>query len=1081
MIAAIIRKGALVRLITFSIIMIGGFVYFSIMPREANPDVKVPVVMVTTVYVGVSPYDVEQLITIPLETELASLSDMKKLGSTSVEGASIISIEFEPSVVIEDALQQVRDRVSKAKRKLPSDAEETEIREISFSDMPIVIVSMAGGVNEQALKALGEDAVDRFTKVDGVLDAVLTGGREKTIWVNVDLEKLTVLGLSLNDVIGALQQENVNMPGGTVTSGDTSMLIRIPGDFEAARDLADVAIKRVGGKPIFMRDVAQIEDGYEKRQTYSRLNQESAVSISVKKRSGANILSVVDGVKQEMAQMQASDNWPDGVRVEYLGDQSKMIDDMVLDLENGILTALILVVFVLFLAMGLRNSLFVAAAIPLSMLLGIMILFALGFTLNMMVLFSLILVLGMLVDNGIVIIENIYRHLEMGKTLFKASVDGTSEVGAAVAMSTATTVAAFFPLVFWDGIMGQFMGYLPKTVIVVLLASLFTAIVLLPVFTAALMKLKGGSIKSIQADRETDDDPISGHTMNRLEDVAEGTNLGDIPTTGIMGTYARFLSWSIDKRYLVFGIAFASLFGTFMAYGALNHGVEFFPESEPNRATVSVRAPDGTDIEATNRAVREVEDILKQEENVKIYVADVGVSGGGNDPMSGAQATPHMGRITVDFLPDANTAKDGEKIRVENTSETILRLRERFQELVGVEVTISKEEMGPPVGADIAVEVSGDDFNEVGEAALRLRKQLLNLEGIAELTDNYRVGRPEMRLSIDRGAAKRIGASTGAIASTVRTAINGNTATTIRDGEEEYDVIVRVDPKQTSDLQSVMALRVPGRIDTSPNTFHVPISSVAKYELRGGSGAIRHIDQDLVVTVSGNVVEGVNPNEVRLRVADFLANYDALPDGITARMGGAQDEQEAAATFMSRAFVICIILILGVLVAQFNRFDIPLIILFSILLSLIGVLWGLVLTGKPFGIIMTGLGVISLAGVVVNNAIVLLDYVERLRANGHAMKDSLIDAGVTRFRPVVLTAATTVLGLIPMAVGFSIDFRTLTIATGSQTQAWWSGMAIAVIFGLFVATILTLVMVPTMYSILEDFGGLGRKLFKRKK
>ena len=1040
MIRWLIERGAFVRLVVATIILFGGFTYAVILPREAAPDIKIPVVMVTTAYIGVSPQDVETLISTPLENELASLKDIKKMSSSSVEGASIVTLEFEPEVVIEDALQQVRDRVNRAKPKLPPDAEEPEVREISFSDFPVVIVTLAGDVPEQDMKQLGEDLADEISKVPGVLDAVVTGGREREVRVQVDPFRLSRMGLTLDDVTAALREENVNIPGGNVTTGDANFLLRVPGDFGEPADLAAVAIKRVGDRPVLLRDIARVVDGYEDRASYARMNGQPAVSVSVTKRTGANILEVVDGAKAVVRRWTERPDWPAGLEHRFLGDQSLMIDDMVGELENGIITALILVVGVLFFAMGIRNSLFVAAAIPLSMLLGLLVLAMLGFTLNMMVLFALILVLGMLVDNAIVLVENIYRHYELGKSRFEASVVGTREIALAVAGSTATTVAAFVPLAFWTGIMGQFMGYMPKTVITVLTASLFVAVFVLPVATA--------------------------QWMRRKLPKAGAAAAGPRPEPRWLSWYVRVLRSSIDNRYKAAATGAALFVMTLVAYGALNHGVEFFPDTEPNRATVTVRAPDGTDLEATDRIVRAIERHLLAQENIDVYVAETGVSGGGD--FTGAQAASNQARITVDFLPDANTAKPGQRVRVEPTTLTIDRLRRAFVDIPGAEIAIDKERMGPPVGADVAVEVSGDDFDAVGEAAARLRRDLLALDGIAELTDDYRVGRPELRLRIDRGRAKRVGASTQAVAGAVRTAVAGTVATTLRDGEDEYDILVEVMPEYRQDLQAVLGLRIPGRVDTDPNAFLVPLSAVATYQLTGGSGTIRHIDQDLVVTISGNVEEGQNPNAVRMEVQKLLSGYE-LPPGIHARLGGAQDEQQEASTFLGRAFVIAIFLILMVLVAQFNRFDVPLIILASVVLSLIGVLWGLILTGTAFGIIMTGLGVISLAGVVVNNAIVLLDYVEQLRGQGMGMQEALIEAGVTRFRPVLLTAVTTVLGLIPMALGASYDFRNLKWIVGSQSADFWGPMAVAVIFGLAAATVLTLVMVPTFYSIFEDY------------
>jgi len=1045
MIATLVKHRAAVLLMVICITVFGLATYRSL-PREASPDVEIPVVLVTTPYIGVSPKDIETLITIPIENELAGMKDLKKMSSTSAEGASIMMLEFEPEVVIEDVLQRVRDRVSRVKSDLPPDAEDPDIREVSFSDFPILIVTIAGPIDEEALKKLGEDLEDDVSQINGVLEAELSGGRTREIRVQVDPHRLQHYGLSLDDVIGSVAQENVNIPGGNVKAGSSNYLLRVPGEFSDPKEIEGVAIKRVGDRPVFVRDVATVVDGFEDRSSYSRMNGQPAVSLAVSKRAGANILDIADKVKAVAAEHQKK--WPEGVTYRALGDQSRFVKDMVGELENGIITALLLVVGVLLFFMGTRNSLLVAIAIPLSMLLGFITISLVGMTLNMVVLFALILSLGMLVDNAIVLVENIYRHIEEGEDLKTAAIEGTREVAGAVTASTLTTVAAFAPLVFWTGIMGQFMGFMPKTVIIVLVSSLVVAIGVLPVACALLMK---------KAPKKRD-----------AEELGE---------SGVLGKYRAFLELAIRHRYLSAGLGLVSLVGTFLAYGALNHGTEFFPSTEPDQASITVRAPDGTDLEETDSIVRQIEAILTQEENIDVFVADSGVSGGG-DPMNGAQAAANQARISIDFLPHATKAKEGDKPRVESTHVTIERLRETLSEIVGAKITIAKQEMGPPVGPKIAVEVSGDDFHEVGELASVIRREIGGIEGTTDLEDDYRVGRPEMRLRIDRGAAKRVGASTQGVASTVRTAVAGTKASTLRDGEDEYDITVELAPRYKDDLQSVLSLRIPGRIDTSPNTFPVPLSAVASYDLTGGSGSIRHIDQDLVVSISGDVLAGYNENAVRQDVMDFIAGRD-MPAGFHLRLGGAQDEQKEAQEFLSMAFLVAIFLIAIVLVTQFNSFLIPGIILGSVVLSLVGVLWGLILTGTPFGVIMTGLGVISLAGVVVNNAIVLLDYVGQLREEGMDVEPALVQAGLVRFRPVMLTAVTTILGLVPMAVGISIDFTKMKLIIGSQSAEWWGPMAVAVIFGLLFATVLTLVMVPTFYGIVEDMKRIPDRIRRR--
>jgi len=1057
MIAGVVRRSATV-ILTSVCILLGGLFTYLTMPREAAPDVEVPFVMVTTPYVGVSPEDIEVLITKPLETELANVKKLKKMNAVSAEGVSLMYLEFETDVVIEDALQRVRDRVNRARPELPEDVSETEVNEISFADLPIVIVTIAGA-DEVRLKEIAEDLDDKVERISGVLSADVTGGRTRAIRVQVNPIRLEHFGLALADVITAIQNENVNIPGGNIAVGDARYLLRVPGEFSEPSAIESIAVKRRGGRTVTIGDIGRVVDGYEDRETYARMNGAPAVSLAVSKRTGANIEDIATAVKQLCAD--ESGQWPQGVTYQILGDQSEMVSSMVADLQNGIFTALVLVVVVIMFFMGVRNSLFVAVAIPLSFLLGVLVLDMFGITLNMVVLFSLILVLGMLVDNAIVIVENVYRHAEEGKAMKVAAIEGTREVALAVAASTATTVAVFIPLIFWTGIMGEFMGYMPKTVVTVLVASLVVALTALPVLTAQLMKVKGPRVRGGEPD----------------------TALGAQPAA--LRFYRRILERAIDHRYKALASGIFILIGSIVAYSALNSGVEFFPEAEPNRAVVSITAADGTDIEATDAVTRQVETLLTREENVDVYVAEVGVSGDPNDPMSGAKSAPNSARITIDFLPDEASALEGDKLRIEDTTLTIERIRNQLSSIPGADIKIAKENMGPPVGAPISVEIRGNDFEAMGDYARRVRRELSAIEGVAKLTDNYVTGRPELRLRIDREAAQRVGASTRAVAGALRTAVAGSKASSLRGTDEDVDIVVEAAPAFKNDLQSLLAMRIPGRSDTSPNTFPVPLSAIARYDIGGGNGPITRIDQERVVTISGEVVEGANANVIQQKVIAWIENAiqgntgAPVPKGLDIRLGGANDEQQEAQQFLARAFFIGVFLIAFVLVTQFNRLDLPVIILASVVLSLVGVLWGLIVTGTPFGVIMTGLGVISLAGVVVNNAIVLLDYVEKLRERGFEMREAVVQAGLARFRPVVLTALTTILGLVPMAVGVSFDFSKLSFSAGSQSTQFWAGMAIAVIFGLAFATVLTLVLVPTMYSIAEDLRRALRRRFTR--
>ena len=1037
----LVDHGTTVFIATLCVFFFGSYSYITL-PRESSPDITIPVVLVSTAYQGVSPEDIESLISIPIENEISTLRDIKQLNSSSIEGVSIVSIEFEPDVVIEDALQRVRDRVSRVRPSLPADVDESSIREISFSDIPVLLITLAGSVDAEVLRGLAETLKDDLDRLPGVLDANLSGGVTREVRVEVIPDRISHYGLSLQDVVGAISDENVNIPGGNVETGRGNFLLRVPGEFTDAAQLETVAIKRVGDQPIFVRDVARVVDGYQEPETYSRMGGQSSITLSVTKRTGANILKVANDVKAAASAHQQ--RWPDSVNYRILGDESKYIQRSVSDLQNNIITALLLVVAVIITFMGLRNSLFVALAIPLSMLMSMLIIQVLGFTLNMVVLFSLMLALGMLVDNAIVVVENIYRHAELGEDPETAAVTGTREVAVAVAASTATTVAAFSPLVFWTGILGEFMGFLPKTVIIVLVSSLVVAIVVLPVCMARWMPRPP---------------PRPAGQARQL--------------TPLMRQYKRLLEFSIRWRYLSAASGVFALFITFFAYALFNHGTEFFPQTQPDRAIVGMRLPQGTTLDTTDRAVRTVETLLAQEVNTDIWVAESGVSAAG-DALSGINAAPNEARITLDFKPDRNNAERGEAIRATSTHLSVTALRDAVSSIPGAKISVEPAAMGPPVGKAIEVRVTAEDFDAAGEFAETLMRKLALVEGVTDLEDDYNVGRPELRLRIDRGAAKRVGVSTAAIGNAVRTAIAGTQASTLRDGDEETDIMVGLGPSYKADLQSVLTLRLPGREDTSPDTFAVPLSTVASFELVGGSGAIRHIDQDLVVSVTGDVLHGHNANDVQRAVKALLSETET-PPGIFLTLSGSDDEQEESMAFLVRAFFIAIALILIVLVTQFDSLAIPAIILATVVLSLIGVLWGLLLTGTPFGIIMTGLGVISLAGVVVNNAIVLLDYVQQLLDRGLSVNDALVEAGLTRFRPVLLTAITTTLGLVPMAMGISIDFTRMKLVIGSTSAQWWGPMAVAVIFGLSFATLLTLVMVPTLYSIYDEISGWVRR------
>lgn len=1039
-------------------LVIAGLLSFYGMPREMFPDIEIPVVVVSVPYPGASPTDVEQLILTPLETELKGVKNIDKLKGTAYEGAAVVSLEFVPEANIDEALQAVRDGVSRVRPDLPSDILDPTVKEVSFSDFPILIVNVSGPYALDRLEAFAKRLEDEIVGVPGVLSADVSGGIEQEVRVEVDPERAAASGIALSDIVNAIRSENVNLPGGVLEAATTSWLLRTPADLRTEAQLASITVKAKNGKPIQLADVATVSPGYEKRATYARINGRTAVSLNITKRSGSNIIEVVDGVKAIVDRLKFEA--PSGTEIKLLQDQSVSIRQMIDDLVNNIITGLLLVIAVLFFFMGARNATLVSLAVPLSMLMTFIVLDVMGVTLNMVTLFSLILAMGMLVDNAIVIIENIYRHLgeRIGPaddaSVFRrmrvvAAYTGTAEVAWPVIASTATTVAAFAPLLFWPGIMGKFMGYLPLVVIITLTSSLVIGLVINPV-TAAVFMARPSAIGAPSA------------TDPRWEDAYRG------PLSRIYGAVLRF-AISYHRKGLIgplltMVIAFAALVGSLFAYGASGNGVEFFPETTPERATIAVTAPGGTSLGGSDRIVRQIEAVLAGEKNVLDFVATPGAAAF-SGRMGGGAANTHVSGVSIDFQKEAN--------RVESTLTTIDTMRAAFDNVAGARIEVNREKMGPPSGSPIQVEIIGPSYDTLGALSTQVMTILREMrnDGVADPKTDYVTGRPEVSVIVDRQAAREVGASTSLVASTIRNAFNGTEATVIRDGRDERDIIVRYKGGRRETAADLKSVRVPGK-----DGVLVPLDALAKVVRSSGAGTIRHLETRRVVTLAADIASGANANKLREALAKRLDNELHLPVGTSWHYGGENAEQQKASEFLGRALLIGLFGILLILVAQFNSILKPVIIMSSVVLSLVGVFTGLVITGKPFGVVMTGLGVISLAGVVVNNAIVLIDFIESLRTAGLPAHEAVLRAGLVRLRPVLLTALTTVLGLIPMAIGLNIDFINMKIATAGGSGEFWGGMAIAVSFGLTFATVLTLVAVPALYLLLDRIGTATRRL-----
>jgi multidrug efflux pump len=1097
-----LRHPTLVMVLLATILVMGLYSYFTT-PQESFPEIEIPTVAVNTVYPGVSPADMESLVTRPLEEDLSTISDIKVLTSTSVEGYSSITIEFQTTVDMEEALASVREKVDLAKADLPPEAEEPQIFEFNFSEVPVVQVNLAGDYDLVRLKEVGEDLQDELEQIPSILRVDLRGGLTREVAVDIDLGKLQYYNVALSDVMEAIGGENVNIPGGSLDVGTSKYLVRVDGEFEDPRQIEDVVVMMEDGRPVYVRDVARVDFGFAERTSYARLDGSPVVTLDVIKRSGENIIDASTNVRETVAAMQP--DFPPGTTVEFAMDMSEDISMMVSSLENNIVTGLILIVGVLLFFLGLANSIFVAVAIPISLLLTFIMINAFGISLNMVVLFSLILALGNLVDVSIVVVENIYRYLEEGWERGMAARKATGEMAMPVIGSTLTNMVGFIPLMFWPGIVGEFMGYLPKTLMICLTAAVFTALIIIPVLCAMYLKLDHEPRRGLAPATRWS---LIGLTAFGLLAVAMQNALmaGLFVATAvalwalyrialkrvaetfrhkwepaILRFYERQLRWALRHRAVMMVGSVVALIGTAVAFGFFNNGIEYFPENIPPRQVfVEVTLPVGSNVEATNQVAARIEEELATvpgRVDWESTVSTVGSAGGsGEAMMGGGPGGPGAGRVSVSFIDYQERQFDA--------FETLTWMQENIgRDIAGAEISAEKMEEGPPAGAPISIEIVGEDPDQIkalSDRALEILRGNPVYAKMVALKSDLDQARPELLVTVDREKAALYDLSTAEVGRAIRGAIQGIEAAKFRDGEDEYDVIVRLAPEFRQDIENLRDLTV------MAEGTQIPLSSVAQWEVADGYGTIRRKDQQRMATITADAAEGFNDFAVLAEVQQVLASFqaDELPPGYAVNYTGQNQEQEEAQRFLMGAFMTAVMLIGLVLVSQFNSVIKPLIILSGVVLSIMGVLIGLMVFQMPFVVIMTGVGIISLAGVVVNNGIVLIDYIDILRErDGVDHHESLVQGGVTRFRPVMLTALTTAIGLVPMAIGLNLDFLTLytqldpQIYFGGDQAAWWGSMSVTVLVGVLAATFLTLLLVPVMVSLADDLAAFLKRTF----
>jgi multidrug efflux pump subunit AcrB len=1121
-----LKNSTSVFIITILFVIAGLFSY-KIMPKEQFPEIVMATVYVQTVYPGNSPIDIENLITRPIEKELKSLKGVKKISSTSVQDASAVIIEFNEDVEVSEAVLDVKDAVDKAKKDLPRDLDqEPNIMEVDFSEIPIMEINLSGDFEQAKLKEYAEYLQDELEELSQVSEAIITGDRDREVQINADIYKMAARKVSFQDIENAIISENLTASGGDVLTEGYRRSLRVVGEFKDVKQLEGIIVKSENNQPIYLNEVAEVKDSYVERSSYARLATGNAfenkgslpvISLKVKKRSGENLIEAAAEIKTILKKAQGS-HFPSTLDITIVNDQSENMEMQIANLINNIISGVILVVVVLLFFMGLRNALLVGVAIPLSMLISFMILNMVGVSINIVVLFALILALGMLVDNAIVVIENTYRFMEEGYSAQKAAVMGVSEVAWPIISSTATTLAAFIPLAFWGGIMGEFLKYMPITLIIVLSSSLFVGLIINPVFSAFFMRTEGLGKKWMRIWVIIG---VVSMALAALGYVAiVSTSATDYTIPNVLTTFGAIIflniyfltpasNWFQNKllvrlenwymlilRYLLKGARpylltvgmFLLLVSSFVLVGNVGLETSLFPSSDPLFVYMYIEAPLGTDIKTTNDFAETVEKkaykiLAPYDKIIKSIGINVGEeSGDPQDNFGRSGATPHKARIAIAFY-------EFQYRKGISTSDIMKELSSEMKTIPGVKIKTDKNREGPPVGKPVNIEISGIEYDVLVKEAEKVKQMIedAGIQGLDNLIVEAETGKPELILTIDREKARLYGLSTSQIAMTLRTAIFGKEISKYKDGDDDFPIQLRLEDKYRYNISALMNQVITFR--DNRGTYHqVPISAVAKIDYSSSYGSVRRKDLDRMVAVSSGIVEGYNANAIVEQIKLLIKSHK-LPEGYTIKLTGEQEEQAKSMAFLAKAMLIAVSAISLILVSQFNSIVKPFIIMGSVLFSMTGVMLGLVIFQMDFIIIMTGIGIISLAGVVVNNAIVLIDYTDQVRAKRKQelgldeeehlptseFLECIVKAGYTRLRPVLLTAITTVLGLIPLATGMNIDFMKLYSSfnpdfyMGGDNATFWGPMAWAVIFGLVFATFLTLVVVPAMYLMADQF------------
>ncbi|WP_423147226.1 efflux RND transporter permease subunit [Rubrolithibacter danxiaensis] len=1098
------------------IITVLGFFTYNGLPKENFPEIVIPKIMVYTIYPGTSPANMETLVTKQLEKQMRGTEGLKKITSNSIQGYSMITAEFNTNVDIVDAKQRINDAVDKAKQDLPTDLPtDPQVFDINLSDMPIMYVNISGDYDLKSLKEYADDLQDRIEGLKEISGVDIVGALEPEIQINVDLNKMAAAQISFNDVESAVGYENMTIPAGSVKMDGVRRSINVKQDFKSAEEIANIIVKTPTGGSVYLKDIADVRDSFKEQESYARLYGKNVITLQVKKRSGENLIEASDKINALIKDMKGT-VLPENLNITITGDQSDQTRVTLHDLINTIIIGFILVTVILMFFMGVTNALFVALSVPLSMFVAFLAMPALGgifdfsFTMNMMVLFSFLLGLGIVVDDAIVVIENTHRIFDNGRVPIKqAAKMAAGEVFLPVLSGTLTTLAPFVPLLFWPGIIGEFMFFLPATLIITLLASLLVAYIINPVFAVDFMK---------PHNEDEDHKPRFDKTVKRtllilggLAVLAYLINFGfgnfivflallyllnHFFLTGAVkrfqnniwprfqDRYTNLLRWALDRpRTMLWGTV-GLFFFSIVLIAVVPPKIVFFPSSDPNFIYVYVQLPVGTDQAYTNEVVKKIENkvtgvVGRNNPIVSSIISNVTV--GVTDPQDEDQGNyANRGKVTVAFV------EYGKRNGV-NTTEYLSKVRNAVKGVPGAEITVTQEQSGPPTAKPISIEISGDDLDSLVKTSERLQKFLeeKQIAGVEELKSDFQNNKPEIIFDINRERANREGLSSGQIGASLRTAIFGKEVSKFRDVNEDYEINLRAQEDQRNNLQALRNMKFTYRdMGMGGVIRQVPLSSFADIDYVNTYGGIKRKQQKRVITVSSNVLAEYNANEVVANIQSEVSQFKA-PAGVEIKMAGEQEEQLETAAFLGKALMIAFGLILIILVTQFNSVSKPIIILSEILFSVIGVLLGVTIFRMEMSIVMSGVGIIALAGIVVRNGILLVEFTDLMIEQGMSVKEAVIEAGRTRMTPVLLTATATMLGLIPLAVGLNIDFTLLLtefnphIYFGGDNVAFWGPLSWTMIFGLSFATFLTLVLVPCMYLISDSNSKKVKGWFKR--